>query len=211
MVFLNHTLYVILDVAATLLHGREVVDLAKEVIDGGTDIIQFRFKGITDKAALDYASKISEIVHKENKIFIVNDRPDIARLAAADGVHLGAKDIPVKEARKIVGDRALIGKTVHSKKELDIFRDEGVNYLAGGPAFATATKMDLVVMGVSALVSLARKSQCTFFAIGGITLSNVGSLVDNGITNIALCQGIFGGGSIAKTVKEFKQCLNKAS
>jgi len=161
---------------------------------------------------LDIAVKVAKIVHKRKKIFIVNNRADIACIAKADGLHLGSKDISPENARKIIGKHALIGKTIHSLSELNFFQEECIDYLSIGPVFPTKIKKHLHQMGINKLKAIYAKATKLTFAIGGINLYNISSLVKINIHNVALCRGIIlANGTISKTVNNYKKCLVKTS
>jgi len=213
----NGLLYVILD--------KEVIDkakiniflLAKKLAYFGVDIFQLRAKGLTDKEYLSIATKLSKVIQKRKKLFIVNDRADIAFLSKASGLHLGESDISFAKARKIIGKSAIIGKTIHSASQLDNLKAqehrEGtkVDYISFGPAFKTKTKPNLEPLASNELRILIKKSKKLIFAIGGINQYNIDSLLESGIRNFAICRGIILAKNLKTTINNYKKCLNKAS
>jgi len=207
----NGLLYVILDTEVTRSNNINIFSLAEKLAYAGVDIFQLRAKNLSDKDLLTTARKLSKLIRKRKKLFIVNDRADIASLSGADGLHLGAEDISVQDAKKIIGKSAIVGKTIHSLAELRRFSKEKVNYLSIGPAFKTKTKPSLSPLMIKKLKSLARKSKKLTFAIGGINLYNIDSLVKNGINNIAVCRGIILQKNLKSIVEKYKQCLRRAS
>src|SRR5205807_1428505 len=112
----------------------------QEAAAGGAQIIQLREKGLCDRELLERARQVRRWTHKANVLFIMNDRPDLARLAEADGVHLGQEELSVKDARRIVGPDALIGVSTHNLDQVRQAIRDGASYIGVGPAFASATK-----------------------------------------------------------------------
>ena len=185
--------------------------MADKLASYGVDIFQLRAKDLDDKDLINTAEKLSMIIHKRKKLFLVNDRADIAYLSGADGLHLGWADIGSNQARKILGNKSIIGRTVHSLSELHKFSKEKIDYLSIGPVFKTKTKPNLPPLKIKRLQSLASKAQKLTFAIGGITLYNIQSLTQIDINNIAICRGIILESDLKSTVKNFKKCLQKVS
>ena len=185
--------------------------MADKLAASGVDIFQLRDKDLADAELLRTAEKLSKILHKGKKLLIINDRADIASLCGADGLHLGAKDLSPVKARKIMGPQAIIGKTVHSLAEVKAFSKEKIDYISIGPVFRTKTKPNLTPLTIKKLQSIARKSEKLTFAIGGISLYNINSLVKIGINNIAVCRGIILQKNFKSAIKKYKQCLKKAS
>lgn len=175
------------------------------------DIFQLRAKNLSDKDLLATAKKLSKIIHKRKKIFIVNDRADMASLCGADGLHLGAGDIDTNDARKIIGKNAVVGKTVHSPAQLRRFAKENIDYVSIGPVFKTKTKPNLSPLKLRQLKVLTKKAKKLTFAIGGISLYNIDSLVKNGINNVTVCRGIILHKNPESVIKEYKRCLRKVS
>ena len=159
------------------------------------------------------AAGLSKIIRKRKKLFIVNDRADIAHLSRASGVHLGESDISVAEARKIVGKQAIIGKTIHCLKELEVLKNkkDKVEYISFGPAFRTKTKPGLKPLTSKKLKALISKSKKLMFAIGGINQYNIDSLLESGIKNVAICRGIILAKNLKTSVNHYKKCLKKVS
>jgi thiamine-phosphate pyrophosphorylase len=207
----NGLLYLILDTEVIKTAGLDILSLAEKLSLGGVDVFQLRTKTMNDQAVLQLAKKLAKIIQSLKRTFIVNDRVDIACLSGADGLHLGKDDIPVSSARKILGKKAIIGKTVHSMDELGSFQKEDLDYLSIGPVFSTKTKPDLGALKTSELKPLFREPKQLTFAIGGINLYNINLLFDQGIKNIAVCRGIISAENPKRAVQDFKECLKKAS
>ncbi len=203
-------LYLVLDFEIARTLKRNVFSLVNRLVNTGIDMIQFRFKNSPDIEFLKISQKLVSLLEGTDIITIVNDRCDIAFLCNADGVHLGADDIDTKSARRIIGKRKIIGRTVHSETELNIFSRE-VDYVSIGPIFPTSTKSDLNPLGIDKFKMIAAQSKRPVFAIGGINTSNVSKLANAGIKNIAVCQGIIAHPQPVRAAKFLKKCLQELS
>jgi len=200
-------IYVILDKETIDKYKLDILKLADKLSCTDVDIIQLRFKNGSDREILELAIKLTKIVHKGKKIFIVNNRIDIASLTGADGVHLGINDIDTKLARSILGPNKIIGRTLHSLRELKSLNKKNIDYLSVGPVFPTKTKPFLKPINWNSLAKIIHSTDKPLFVIGGINLKNLHLLVKRNIKNISLCRGIILEKNINKTVKEFKRCL----
>ncbi|MDD3296651.1 MAG: thiamine phosphate synthase [Candidatus Omnitrophica bacterium] len=201
-------LYAILD-EKTLRPRNNILATAGKLARYGTDILQLRAKDIDDSAFFSLANDLKKIIHKHGKYFIINDRVDIAYLSGADGLHLGSDDIPVLSARKLLGKNKLIGKTVHSAYEMKSFNCEDVDYLSCGPVFKTETKSISVRLTHLEASRIIKQTDKLIFAIGGINLYNIKSLIKIGINNVAVGRGLTKVGNFKKTVQDYKLCLAK--
>jgi thiamine-phosphate pyrophosphorylase len=126
----------------------------------------------------------------ESALFIVNDHVDIAVLARADGVHLGADDISVAAARRVGGDRLIIGASASTLDRARQCLDEGADYLGCGPAFATPIKAGMGVLGPAGIAAIAKHLQAPVFAIGGIDASNVSQLTALGLHRVCVIRAV---------------------
>jgi thiamine-phosphate pyrophosphorylase len=163
-----------------------LVGTVRELAEGGVDVIQLREKGTADRTILAKARAIREITRRFGVVFILNDRPDLARLAEADGVHLGQEDLSVADARRILGPDSLIGVSTHSLEHLRIAVRDGANYVGIGPTFASSTKTFAEFPGIAYVRESAQATSLPAFAIGGITLDNVDAVLAAGATRIAV-------------------------
>jgi thiamine-phosphate pyrophosphorylase len=161
-----------------------------EAAGGGASIIQLREKGLSDQHLLQRAREVRRLTHKAGVLFIVNDRPDIARLVEADGVHLGQNDLPVKEARRLLGSRALIGVSTHTIEQVRAAVLDGASYLGIGPAFSSGTKVFDHLPGPAFIRAALAETTLPAFAIGGINLKTVGAAVESGARRVAVSQAI---------------------
>lgn len=162
----------------------------REAVDGGADVIQLREKDLSDRVLLARARDVRQLTRRLGALFIVNDRPDIAVLAEADGVHLGQDDMPLQEARRLLGPDALIGVSTHDLAQLQRAILEGANYLGVGPTFASATKSFAALAGLEFVRQAMALTTLPAFALGGITAENIDQVVAVGATRVAVSQAI---------------------
>ena len=204
----------IVDVEAAGRAGWRPVDLARAFVDGGARFLQLRAKATASGAFLDLASAIAELAHAAGARLIVNDRADIARLAGADGIHIGQDDLPASAVRKIAGDETIVGLSAHTVEQVDQAVREPVSYVAIGPVFGTLTKVTgydrigLLMVREAALRAGARG--LPLVAIGGITLENAPSVIDAGAESVAVIGDLLSTADPERRVREFLVRLRMA-
>ncbi len=194
-----------------LLDGRLSMEaftaLAMSLVEAGTDVLQLRDKRLSDRELIARARRLRELTRGTKTLFIVNDRPDIARLADADGVHIGQEELSVKDARRIVGPQALVGVSTHSIEQARSAVVDGANYIGVGPTFPSSTKDFESVAGLDLVRSVAAEIRLPAFAIGGITLANVAEVLAAGIPRVAASAAIVETDDPAESVREFTRRL----
>ncbi len=181
-------LYAIIDQSTAAAHGVSVTDLAAAYLDGGARLLQVRAPAA---AGRDYLAWCDEVVQRARRVgaqVFVNDRPDIAALSGAVGVHLGQTDLSPAVARQILPSHAKIGLSTHSQPEVDAALDLPIDYLAVGPVFATTTKRsEYSPVGLEHVrYAAARHPGRPVVAIGGITLERVNDVLDAGAAAVAV-------------------------
>lgn len=171
-------LYAIVDPAAC--GARDPERVAQAILAGGCARLQLRVKGGSDAGWLALARKLRGRCATAGVPFIVNDRPDLALLVGADGLHLGQDDLPIAEARRIVGDLE-IGRSTHDEVQARAAVAEGADLVAFGPVFATRSKeaRDPTV-GLERLASVCATSSRPVVAIGGLTLETAARVAGAG-------------------------------
>jgi thiamine-phosphate pyrophosphorylase len=173
-----------------LLDGRDSTEefarLANLLITAGADVIQFRDKQLDDRLLLERARLLRSLTACSRTLMVVNDRPDLAVLAKADGVHVGQDELSVKDARAIVGPDMLIGVSTHSIEQARRAVLDGADYLGVGPTFPSETKQFSHFPGIELLRAVAAEIRLPAFAIGGIGLDNVYEVTAAGFTRIAV-------------------------
>ncbi|MCA1682670.1 MAG: thiamine phosphate synthase [Actinobacteria bacterium] len=154
----------------------------------GIDILQLRDKHARPAELLDAARVARRRCEEHGVLFVVNDDPWLAVAAGADGVHVGQDDMPVEEARAILGPDRLIGRSTHTPGQVDAA--VGVDYIGVGPVHATPTKPGRPAVGLGLVRYAAGHARVPFFAIGGIDSGNVGAVRAAGAERIAVVRAI---------------------
>ena len=163
---------------------RRVLELASAAVRGGADVIQLRHKSLPRGELLTLGRELRSVVR--DALFIVNDHVDIALLSGADGVHLGPDDLTPASARKVAGDRLLIGVSASAADAVPPEAD----YVGCGPAFSTPVKPEKKVIGPEGVAALARAVKVPVFAIGGVDESNLGQLVAAGVRRACVIRAV---------------------
>lgn len=164
----------------------------KEALNGGCAWIQLRFKNASDETVIAVAEKVKELCIAYKATFIVNDHPSIAKAVDADGVHLGLQDMPVAEARKIIGSEKIIGGTANTFEDVVQRCNEGCSYVGAGPFRFTTTKEKLSpVLGTAGYASIISKMEkqeieIPVYAIGGILPDDIEPIMQTGVYGIAV-------------------------
>jgi thiamine-phosphate pyrophosphorylase len=187
--FLDVRLYVIVE--SRLCHG-SVRDTVRAAIAGGADAIQVREKSIPDAQFLALAAELRELTDQTGKILIVNDRPDVAAMVGADGVHLGQQDLPLTESRRLLRPGGIVGRSTHSLEEAKAGANEGADYISVGPVYATNTKDAGRPVGPELVRSVASQVPLSIAAVGGIRADNVAPLIAAGVQCVAVSSAVCG-------------------
>ncbi|MBN1755846.1 thiamine phosphate synthase [bacterium] len=200
-------LYVILD--CSLINYQDIERVTREIVDAGATFIQLRHKTIFTREYFNIASRVRRLCSSERVIFIVNDDVAVALSVDADGVHLGQEDLPLPEARKILGDSKIIGVSVHSHGEAFMAASYGADYLGAGSVFPTRTKEDAQVRGIHFVKDIQNRVDVPVFPIGGVNLSNINQLLDMGIHRAAVSSAIVCSQNPGIAVTKFRKILKK--
>jgi thiamine-phosphate pyrophosphorylase len=197
-------LYVLLPAAESETRFLQLLD---ELLAAEVDMIQLRDKHVDDRVLLSRARLLRERTRGTSTLFIMNDRPDLAVLAAADGVHVGQEELSVADVRKIVSPQMLVGVSTHSIEQARTAVLDGANYIGCGPTFSSPTKAFHEFPGLPYLREIAAEISLPAFAIGGINVENVPQVKETGITRIAVSSGILNAPSIRAAAKTFRLAL----
>jgi thiamine-phosphate pyrophosphorylase len=162
----------------------------REAARGGASVFQLREKTLADRELLALARDVRRWTREAGVLFVVNDRPDIARLAEADGVHLGQDDLTVKDARRVVGPEILIGVSTHSVEQLRQAVLDGADYVGVGPTFPSKTKEFDHFPGLDFVHAASAETSLPTFALGGIGTENVAQVVAAGARRVAVSSAI---------------------
>jgi thiamine-phosphate pyrophosphorylase len=185
--------------------------LVRTLITAGVHAIQLREKQLSDRDLLVLARAIRRWTAGSRTQFIVNDRPDIAALAQADGVHLGQDDATVADARKVVGGDMPVGVSTHSLEQAQRAVLEGADYIGVGPVFSSQTKNFEQLAGTELLREVASQIRLPAFAIGGITAENLTQVLAAGFERVAVGAAITRSADPAAAVQSLLTGLAAAS
>jgi thiamine-phosphate pyrophosphorylase len=162
----------------------------ESALSGGVDLVQLRMKDGRDDRILAAAARYRAACAVHGALLIVNDRPDLAASADADGVHLGQDDLAVDAARRIVGPERLIGLSTHTPAQVNAAANADVDYIGVGPVNETPTKPGRPAVGLALVHHAAEHASLPFFAIGGISTANVDAVRDAGATRVAVVRAL---------------------
>lgn len=183
--------------------GRSIVEVMEEAIRGGADIVQLRDKTASKRELLEKAKALRELTRRYGVPFIVNDHVDVALAVEADGIHLGQDDLPLAEARKLVGPDKIIGISTHRIEEARAAEAGGADYIGVGPVFATETKPHATPVTTAYVRQVAAEIRIPFVAIGGIKLHNVDEVLAAGARRISAVSEIVGSADVRGTCRQF--------
>jgi thiamine-phosphate pyrophosphorylase len=176
--------------------GGDAVGQAEAALDGGAGIVQLRLKGVPAGEVLAAARRIVERA-RQRALVIVNDRADLAVLSGADGVHLGDEDLPPAEARRVVGEGLLVGRTCRTLDEARAALVSGADHVGFGPIFASRTKpLAVPPRGLETLREVAGALGAPVVAIGGIALETIGEVAAAGAAAAAVVEDLFCQGDV---------------
>ncbi len=179
--------------------------VADAAITGGADCLQLREKDLDAGELLHRARRLSELCRDRGVLFVVNDRPDVAVLSGADGVHVGQNDLPAKEARTMVGPDRIVGLSTHNVDQLHRAWQSGVDYVGVGPVFASSTKPRAIDPGLDYARQAATLSPGPTVAIAGITPDNVSDVWATGVTAVAVTSAVTGAKDPAHVVEKLRR------
>jgi len=176
---------------------------AADAIAGGAGCLQLREKDLDDREWLARARQLSSLCREHDILFIVNDRPDIAVLADADGVHVGQQDLTVADARRIVGPDRLVGISTHTPEQFQAALAQSPDYIAVGPMFPSSTKPQEHVPGSELLTLALRETEIPIVAIGGITADKLNTLSNAGASCICVCSAVISATDAREAARAF--------
>jgi thiamine-phosphate pyrophosphorylase len=198
-------LYVILDAG---LVPRPILDIAQQLIGAGVRILQYRDKVGTSAAMLQTSKVLAHACNEAGVSFFVNDRPDVAFLAGAAGVHVGQHDLSVEQARSIVGPDRWVGVSTHNREQFASAAATSADYIAIGPVYATSSKVNPdAVVGINLIRELHRVTNKPIVAIGGIQLERAEEVLRAGADSVAVIGDILLAPDPRERARQFVQKL----
>jgi thiamine-phosphate pyrophosphorylase len=196
-------------VAGERLAAGALLDLVPDLAAAGVDLFQLREKDREAGDVLEVAGPLLDACRSAEVPFILNDRPDVARVLGTDGVHVGQNDLPPAAARDIVGSDAIVGLSTHAEAEVDGALQEDIDYFAVGPVHETPTKLGRPAAGLGLVRYAASKApKVPWFAIGGIDMFNVGDVMAAGARRIVVVRAITEAADPVGAVGELRRALD---
>jgi thiamine-phosphate pyrophosphorylase len=189
---------------------RPWLEAAEAAIAGGADCLQLREKTLEGGEFLDRARRLGKLCRKHGVLFIVNDRPDIAVLADADGVHLGQQDLPADQARLIIGHGKIVGVSTHNIEQARRAVLDGADYIGVGPVFPSATKPRDFLPGLEYAAKAATEIAIPAVAIAGIGPENIEQVLATGIKAVAVTAAVLDQDDVESAARKLKEKLAKA-
>ncbi|TVM17413.1 thiamine phosphate synthase [Oceanidesulfovibrio indonesiensis] len=194
----DYSVYLVTD--RPLCAGRDLLRIIEEAVAGGATIVQLREKDATAREFFELARAAKDLLDRLGVPLIINDRVDVALAVDADGVHVGQKDLPYAEVRKMVGPHKIVGLSVDtveqalSVPDLEVVPGDGgfgPDYLGVGPVFPTNTKKDTSeVWGLDKLAELRRQTHQKLVGIGGVYVGNAADVIRAGADGVAVVSAI---------------------
>jgi thiamine-phosphate pyrophosphorylase len=179
-----------------------------EAAAGGAQVIQLREKELPDRELVERARQVRRWTRQAGVLFIMNDRPDVARLVEADGVHLGQDDLAVRDARRLVGPDVLVGVSTHHLEQVRQAVLEGASYIGVGPTFPSGTKAFAELAGLPFVRQAAEATSLPAFVLGGITLDNLPAALAAGARRVAVSQAICQADDPRAVAAQFRSLLD---
>ncbi len=197
-------LYLVLD--------RQVADysrldkILKAAVRGGVDIVQLRDKVGSDRDTILFLRSTLKFLNGKVPL-IINDRVDLAVICQTQGVHLGQDDIPIQEARRILGKEAIIGVSCQTLSQAKLAQSAGADYIGFGSVFKTMTKPSRLPMDLKRLNLAAQRIKIPVFFIGGINQKNLSGLIKHGVKRVAVTRAISLADDVVRATKDFQAIL----
>jgi thiamine-phosphate pyrophosphorylase len=185
-------------------------ETARLAIDGGADCLQLREKDLPAGELLARARAFVAICRERGVVSIINDRPDIALLCGADGVHVGQGDLPTLETRRLVGESMIVGTSTHSLAQAQQAKRDGADYVGIGPVFRSPTKPRDFVVSRQELADVARLPNLPALAIAGIDGSNLDEVLETGLRRIAVTRAVVSAEDPSAAARDLRRRLDAA-
>lgn len=201
------TLYFITD--STTFEEDEFLRRVRSALEGGVTILQLREKNRTTREYIDLAVKVHEITKEYNVPLIIDDRVDVMLAADAEGVHVGAEDMPVSTARKLIGKDKILGATAKTVEAARKAYEDGADYLGVGAIYPTTTKVKTVLTSTETLKDITKAVPIPVNAIGGLNKDNLDVLKGIDIKGVCAVSAIMKADSPKKAAEELKEAFGR--
>jgi thiamine-phosphate pyrophosphorylase len=205
--FRESDLYVV--ITERFCAGRTALAVLEEVLVAGVGVVQLREKEIDDRELFERARAFREHTRRAGALLIVDDRLDVALAADADGVHLGQRDLPVREARRLA-PALLIGASSHTPEQAWAAEEAGASYVNLGPIYPTQTKVTGVpALGPEAISRTVPRLTIPFTVMGGIKAHNLGALLDRGARHVAVVTAVTAADDVAGAARALRRAMGE--
>ena len=203
---LDTALYFITD--STGFEKDEFLKRVRSALEGGVTIIQLREKNRTTREYVELAEAVHEITKEYGVPLIIDDRIDVMLATGAEGVHVGAEDMPVATARKLIGKDKILGATAKTVEAATKAFNDGADYLGVGAIYPTTTKVKTVLTSTETLDAITKAVPIPVNAIGGLNSTNLGVLKGINIAGVCAVSAIMKADSPKKAAEELKQAFD---
>lgn len=196
-----------------ITQGNNIEDIlleAEQVILGGCKWIQLRMKDSPDSEIIEVGKKLKSLCTEHNTTLIINDNVDICKEIDADGVHLGKEDISTAQARKILGQSKIIGRTCNTSDDIAAVCNDEIDYIGLGPVRFTTTKKKLSpVIGIDGYENILKESNCDIavVAVGGVTIDDIKILQQQGVYGVAISGIVYKSIDRTTTMRQFIEII----
>ena len=180
------------------------------VLRGGVDVVQLREKDLPDVERVAAARVMIPICHDFGVPFVMNDSPELALEAGADGVHVGQEDVSVAVCRELLGDEAIVGLSTHSLAEFNAAMVQPATYFSAGPIVATPTKLGREPTGRDYAITCQQRSDRPVFVTGGVNASNIASLVESGLRHFVVVRALTDASEPEVAARALRRALDRA-
>ena len=201
-------LYVLIDGGSS---ATDFGSRASQLVAAGVHVLQLRDKTLDDRTQLARARQLRALTAGTQTLFIVNDRPDLAMLSGADGVHVGQDEIAVEDVRRLVGEDRFVGVSTHTTEQVRDAVAANATYIGCGPTYPSGTKRFSSFPGTAFLRDVAREITLPAFAIGGISLDNLSEVLSTGFSRIAVSGAVTRADDPAAVVQQLLAQLRRVS
>lgn len=205
----DYSLYLVTD--RNLSRGRSTVEVVTASLRGGASCVQLREKKCSTREFISEALALQQLLRNKNIPLVINDRVDVALTVGADGIHLGQNDMPIKDARRLVGPSMVIGISAESVEDAVEAEEEGADYVGLSPVFSTATKKDAAKpLGLDGIRSIRKAVKIPLVAIGGIGLDNAVDVIKAGADGLAVVSAIVSASCPETATRMLSQAIRMA-
>lgn len=187
---------------------RNLASIVYQAVSAGVSLVQLRAKNLKSSEFFHLASEISHLLSPLDIPLIINDRVDIALACEADGVHLGKEDLPLLEARQVLGENRIIGISASTREDAMEAQAKGADYLGVGPIYPTDSKADTgPALGINGLESIRKSIDIPILALGGLDPTNAHESIAAGANGIAVISAILNAHDTAKAVHDLLEAV----